>query len=247
MNSFLDQQKAALIACHVVWREFAAVLATSHFKITPIFFEQGLHDQPNKLQNLLQDKINQIDHDFDYILLGYGLCSNGISGLTSQHATLVIPRAHDCMTLILGSKEKYRELFDQYPGTYWFNHGWMETGSLPGPEFLETKRQIFMDKYDDTDTVDYLIEQEQRWMADYKNICLVCQPALELPERHKQELIDFTVAAAAQHHWSLVKVTGDLSLFSGLINPPWNPQMYLVIPPGQVVQPSFDEQIIKAI
>ena len=43
---------------------------------------------------------------YEAILLGYGLCSNGLVGLTARSIPLVIP-VHDCITLFLGSKEQY--------------------------------------------------------------------------------------------------------------------------------------------
>jgi len=40
----------------------------------------------------------------------------------------VVPRAHDCITLLLGSKERYAKLFGERPGTYWYSAGWLEIG-----------------------------------------------------------------------------------------------------------------------
>ena len=36
------------------------------------------------------------------ILLGYGLCGNGLDGLSARHTRLVLPRAHDCIGLLMG-------------------------------------------------------------------------------------------------------------------------------------------------
>ena len=39
---------------------------------------------------------------------------------------LVIPRAHDCIALFMGSRQRYREYFDAHPGTYYRTSGWIE-------------------------------------------------------------------------------------------------------------------------
>ena len=53
----------------------------------------------------------------DYILLGYGLCSRRTAGLTTDHTPLVIPSAHDCITLFLGSSKRYTKRFEESLGT----------------------------------------------------------------------------------------------------------------------------------
>lgn len=39
---------------------------------------------------------------------------------------LVIPRAHDCITLYLGSRQRYLEQFNARPGTYWYSLDYLE-------------------------------------------------------------------------------------------------------------------------
>lgn len=65
-----------------------------------IFMEPGLHENPEKLKDALQKMINQLSN-VDFILLGYALCGNGLIGLTSKNATLVLPQYHDCIAMLL--------------------------------------------------------------------------------------------------------------------------------------------------
>ena len=73
---------------------------------------------------------------YDAILIGYALCSNGVVGLTSRRIPLVIPRGHDCITLLLGSKELYRDYFDSHRGIYWYSSGLDRTHHAAGPRTL---------------------------------------------------------------------------------------------------------------
>ena len=71
---------------------------------------------------------------YDAILLGFALCNNGILGLRAGHTQLVVPRAHDCITLFLGARAKYRAYFDAHPGTFYLTSGWIERDTNPPPE-----------------------------------------------------------------------------------------------------------------
>ena len=54
------------------------------------------------------------------------MCGTATVGLTARHAPLVLPRAHDCITLYLGSRQRYNEEFMRHPGTYWYSVDYME-------------------------------------------------------------------------------------------------------------------------
>ncbi|MCK4514547.1 MAG: DUF1638 domain-containing protein, partial [Spirochaetaceae bacterium] len=124
-------------------REISLIAASCENTLHLHFMEQELHNRPDELRNALQAEIDLIEaafggagaaaksaapgkDDADAIVLAYGLCSNAICGLRSRRYPVVVPRAHDCMTLIVGSRERYQEYFDRHPGTYWYTPGWIE-------------------------------------------------------------------------------------------------------------------------
>ena len=79
---------------------------------------------------------------YDAILMGYALCSNGLVGLKADNVPLVLPRAHDCITLFLGNKEKYLDYFQSNPGVYFKTSGWIERGEQLeqlGPESIQSQ------------------------------------------------------------------------------------------------------------
>jgi len=52
------------------------------------------------MQARLQAAIDKVEErQYDALLMGYGLCNNGIVGLTTKSIPLVIPRGHDCITV----------------------------------------------------------------------------------------------------------------------------------------------------
>lgn len=77
-----------VIACSVLKNEFLAVNSDgAHFE----FLEQGLHKSPDKMRPAIQEKIDEVNNDIDYVALGYGLCGNGTLGIKAKKQPLVIP------------------------------------------------------------------------------------------------------------------------------------------------------------
>ena len=118
-------QNLFIISCHVLWREFCYYASKSENVFTFDFLRQGLHDTPDTLRQQVQQTIDNAPDECDAILLGYGLCSNGIVGITARDKKLVVMRGHDCITFLLGSRQRYQQYFDKHPGTYWYSPGWI--------------------------------------------------------------------------------------------------------------------------
>jgi hypothetical protein len=79
------------------------------------------------MKNRLAEYLATVDEDsYDAILLGYALCSGGIAGLSAGKIPLIVPRAHDCITLFLGSRKRYEDYFFANGGTYFVTTGWLE-------------------------------------------------------------------------------------------------------------------------
>lgn len=100
------------------------------------FMDYGLHRVPAKMSGELQQIIDSIEEP-SLILLGYGLCGNGLKGLQSRSHTLLIPRTDDCIAILLGSYARYMQEFQSEPGTYYLTKGWLESGSNPLQEYRE--------------------------------------------------------------------------------------------------------------
>lgn len=103
--------------------------------------DYGLHEFPKQLKSALQDVIDSINEP-GLIVLGYGLCGNGLNGIKAGRHTLLIPRADDCIAILLGSYEAYKREFEATPGTYYLTKGWLESGSNPLEEY-----QGYVEKY----------------------------------------------------------------------------------------------------
>ena len=95
-----------LIACNVLLRQICRLVSESSHVFDLEFTEYDAHDQSDILRQDLQTKIDTcMGKNYDAILLGYGLCGNSCVGISARDTQVVIPRAHDCCTIFLGSKE----------------------------------------------------------------------------------------------------------------------------------------------
>jgi len=243
-----------LLACKVLYREISLLTYNCENFIDVTYLQQGFHDTPDILRKLLQEEINRIEtgndmyscrrregRDFDAILLGYGLCSNSICGLNSKKYPLVIPRAHDCITLLLGSKELYRQYFDAHSGgVYWYTPGWIECAMPRGRETMEIKRSEYLKQYDE-ETADYLMLEEHKWLEKY-NICAY----ISWEDLNQEKHIEHTKACAEYLNMKFDQLRGTSSLMKDFIDGNWREEDFLVLEPGRSVQQSFDETTIVA-
>ena len=158
------------------------------------WIRQRCHDTPEVLHELLQKEIdaiesgedfhtnklgiagNEDENTFDAILLGYGLCANATAGLCAKRHKLVIPRAHDCITLLLGPKERYQECFEAFPGCYWYTASWIENSDMPGEEYQKKQEAYYRNQDYDEDTLDYLLEELDSWTQNYKDAAYIRMP-----------------------------------------------------------------------
>jgi hypothetical protein len=208
-----------------------------------IVLPQGLHNEPARLQRELQAAVHAAEArpDVEAIALVYGLCSRGVEDLRHVRCPLVIARAHDCVTLFLGDKERYAAYLRAHPGTYWYTPGWIASHTPPGPDRTARLRAEYAAKFG-PDEVDYLMEMEQHWIANYN---LATYVGLGVGETRKD--IDYTAHCAKCLGWSFDQVPGDPALLRDLLEGRWDEDRFLVVPPRQVIRLTADDRIIRAV
>jgi len=241
-----------LLACEILFRELCAAVARSINRIDIEFLPKGLHDiGQDRMRQRLQNTLAAVDQDtYDAVLFGYGLCSNGIVGLEANTVPLVIPRAHDCITFFLGSRHRYQDYFFANPGVYFKTSGWIERGDdlrQYGPESIQQKSGM-MQSYDEMvakygeDNAQFLRAQLGDMTNNYSGLAYI-EMGIEPDdrfERHARQVAD-------DRGWRFQKLQGDMRLIQSLVDGPWDDERFLVVPPGHRVQPSFDENVVRAV
>jgi hypothetical protein len=124
-----------VIACQVLQDMLERLLPKS-LSSQVTFMDYGLHRVPQKMTGRLQRAIDAINVP-SLVVLGYGLCGNGLKGLRAGKHTLLAPCTDDCIAILLGSYQAYIREFQAVPGTYYLTKGWLESGSNPLQEYGE--------------------------------------------------------------------------------------------------------------
>jgi len=240
-----------LISCEILYRETSAALARSVNQVDVEFLPKGLHDiGSGGMLSRLREAVGRVDVSrYEAILLGYGLCNNGIAGLEAPEIPVVIPRAHDCITLFFGSRQKYADYFHSRPGTYFKTTGWIERGVDDGElRQISVYRQYGMDStYEELvgrygeDNAQYLWETLCDTLRNYKQLTFI-EMGIEPDDRFEVQ----TRQEAQQRGWTYEKVQGDMSLIQRLVDGPWDEQDFLVVQPGERVVSRLNEGIIDS-
>jgi Protein of unknown function (DUF1638) len=235
--------RIAVILCAVLEVEIETLVKDMPRVVHIEKMEQGLHNEPDRLRKELQAAIGRVeaDCDADVIVLGYGLCCRGTVGLTTTRCRLVVPRAHDCITLLLGSKERYAKYVAEHPGTYWYSPGWNKHHTPPGEERYHTLRKAYAQKYGE-DNADYLMECEQNWFKTYDRAVYV-HLSTGATDRDKA----YTKGCADWLGWGYDEQAGDPALVRALVSGDWDAERFLVVEPGQITRMTCDDRIIEAV
>jgi hypothetical protein len=234
--------KTAIILCQVLELEIEHFAAGTRHVVHIEKLEQGLHNEPAKLHRQVQESIDRIERETqaEAIALGYGLCSRGTERLRCQRCQLVVPRAHDCITLLLGDKQRYADYLAKHPGTYWYSPGWNKHHLPPGPGRAEAMFREYCEKYGE-DNAKFLMETEQQWHRNYNRAAYVDVDGIGRTEAD----IEFTRQCAAWLGWDFDQQCGDPSLIRELVEGPWNSARFLVVPPGKTLRMVTDERVIE--
>ncbi len=240
-----------LISCEVFYREMCAVVARAPHMIDVEFLPKGLHDLGSKgMSSRMQAVVDAVPAGvYDAVLLGYGLCNNGLAGLTARDAPLVLARAHDCITLFLGDRQRYIDYFTDHPGVYFKTSGWIERGTATGElSQLSIQHQTGMDrtyaemveKYGE-DNAQYLWEMLGNHTRNYGQFTFI-EMGVEPDDRFARQ----SEAEAAERGWAFEQVQGDLGMITRLLHGEWDPNEFLVVPPGWHIVARVNDQIVEA-
>jgi hypothetical protein len=214
-----DDRRLLILACSVMERELKQ-FHNGRMKFK--FLDYGLHRTPENMAMALQVEIDHASkEDYDGIVLGYGLCSNGIVGICSQRPILIVPRIHDCITLFLGSLESYREESTKQPGTYYLTPGWIEKGQTPISKYEDYAKSY------DKETAKWVLHEE---IKHYTRIAFIDTKVY--PDGPYRKIAHQNAEFLGIHYEEL---PGSPLFFKELVCGPWG-KNFLIVEKGQSIQ-----------
>lgn len=232
--------RIAILACRVFEAEIALHGGAAGHIASTKFLEVGLHDHPDGLRKALQAEIDALDAlDVEAVVLAYALCGRGTAGLRAGRHRLVIPRGHDCITVFMGSKEKFACQQSACPDSYYYTPGWMTANRTPGPERLEALREEFGQKFE-PDDVEFLLESEKANWAQHGRAVF-----LDLGTPGAEEKAASAAKSATSLGWKFERIPGDPTLLQDLLAGRWPAERFQVIEPGGCLEHAPDERIFR--
>lgn len=122
-----------IISCEI----FKPYIETLNLDLDITYIEIEGHNYPKRLSKQIQKEIDKCK-GYEKIILLYGLCGNAMLNIEARDIPLLIVRVHDCLSILLGSKERFNQLFRDRLSVGWSCY------SLEG-------NQSSFDDYDDED------------------------------------------------------------------------------------------------
>lgn len=247
----MNRQRLHVIACPVFQRELELLAVEAQASLDFRYLDMGLHEGlAEDLRTALQTAIDGTGTSrADAIVVAYGLCNRGVVGLTARELPVVIPRAHDCIGMLLGSSRCYLAQLEVQPGTYFQSAGWLENSPANGkirrqdltfgPNANITREQL-VEKYGE-DNADYLLEQFDQFTRYYERLVYIATP---VPGSEKWEATAKEIARA--RGWKFERLPGDLGWLRRLVSGEWNDREFLTLQPGERVCLRSDAALIGA-
>jgi len=235
-----------LIACEVLFREMCDACAHSPHQVDVEFLPKGLHDlggipMAAKVQKAVDRTPESV---YDAILLGYGLCGNGLDGIAARHTKIVLPRAHDCIALLMGSRANHQDYFDRHPGSFYRSTGWIERGKdlqqlTRGVQALDQKLESLIERYGE-DNGRYLYAELNRYQSQYTTLVFI-ETGLEAGGKFVEQAAE----EARAKGWTFERVAGNLEWLRRLVWGDWPAAEFVTAPPGYSIRASYDTGVVK--
>ncbi len=235
-----------LICCDVLHREASAAVARSPHAIDVEFVPMGMHGHGCQVMlSQLQERVDDVDPAiYAAVLLGHGLCGNGIVGLVARWLPVVIPRVHDCINLLMGSRARYVEYFRKNPGVYFRSTGWLERAEnveQMNPAVLAGRELSHWVSLYGEENGKYLFDVFSSYQQRYRQLTFI-ETGLEPDARFESQAQE----EAKQRGWQFEKIPADLGILERLLAGQWDQHEFLIVRPGQRVVERYDDEVFGA-
>lgn len=237
-----------MISCEVFAREASYCAALSPHVVDVEFTKKDAHNHSPTLRQLIQERIDAAADSevaYDAVLLGFGLCGNSILGIKAPSIPLVVPRAHDCCTICLGSRKRFQEEFGENPSTPFSSAGYVERGGTyahdaSGAQTDDNKYQEYVEKYGE-ENARYIIDAMKVETTDNRLVYI------DVPEFSHLGYRERCRERAEADGRQFVSLRGDLRLIRMLTAGEWSDEEFQTVQPGQQITATYDwDRIISS-
>lgn len=207
-----------LLCCDVFKEELLALGLPPDMEVE--FLSMGLHLHPAKLHAEIQAALDRTT-GYSLVILGFGLCGGALKGIKAPDCPLVMPREHDCIPVLLGSKAKYQALQQEDWRTFYFSGGWVEGDRMIIPEYERSIEKFGPKK---------ALRIQHMLFENYNRLLYIHTGHPRGPAT-----LDKTKAFAGTLQLPCLETAGGTDYLQKLIHGPWQEGDFLTIPAGGTV------------
>lgn len=235
------------ITCDILSRPVYHFASTSPHIVNVVDLSAALHAEPATLRDRIQARIDAAGPDLDAIVLAYGLCGGATAGIEARDVPVILPRAHDCVTIFLGARDRYDAEHEASPGTYWYVQdqmdrgndlkGWLLGDAARSDDVVATRAE-YVRRFG-AENADYLMETLGEWRTRYERGAFLdtgLAPADAAVDRARDE--------TERRGWRFERKLADLDLVRRLLYGEWDDD-FQVLQPGQRLAMSYDAAVVR--
>jgi hypothetical protein len=213
-----------------------------------VWMQSGLHDRPERLREVLQHLIDELDAaaetgipatlpsvrpgrgpaaerseqvqvgPVEEVVLAMGFCGGALRGLSAKHLSVVVPRADDCISLLL-NRGCRREDIQRDPRSYYVTRGWFGHESTLKESFEDWQERFGAER---------AARLRRSMFAGYERVDLIDTDAYDV-----QECVQESTALADSLELEHSVVPGSVQLLERLFK---GGGEIVIVPPGEPVE-----------
>lgn len=209
--------RTILLACRTMEDEILGIRQRKCPELPVVWIPSGLHNVPANLHACLQQALDDLP-PVDRVLLAMGACGNSLSGIRCGPFHMIVPKADDCISLMLGGKGSH---VNTCKGVYFLTAGW-----LRGERSLMAEYNDAVRKYG-----------EQRGNRIFRSMLRHFTDLALLDTGYFDSLAagKETREIALRFGLNYREIPADLSFLEQLLTGPWPEDRFLSLAPGQTI------------
>jgi len=207
-----------IIACRTIADELNIALKETGCEYPVLWIDSGLHINPESLKKRLQEELDSLK-GIEQVLLAFGYCGNALLGLKANNFRMIFPRADDCITILLGSRDKRKEISGEM-GTYFLTKGWLDYERNIWAEYRDSVKRMGREK---TDRIYKLL------LKHYERLGIIETGAYNL-----EDFLKTTEIISRELKLKHQVIPGTLAYLKKLLTGPWDSE-FVLIKPGEEI------------
>ncbi len=229
-----------ILTCEIFRPEFE-LLAEEGVELPEIrYLEFELHNIPDKLRAYVQAVVDEFEAahpEPSEIRMCYGLCGRGLIGVRAKHATLIFPRVHDCISLLLNKEQSEDNFATRDAPIYWSSPGMLRSSQIQLHLHYDERFAMFEQKFG-TKKALRMMKAEKALFSNYE-----CVGYIQWPEmKGRYEETARLVAEDARIPYREYPSSSDF--FRELVRGGTNPARFLRLAPGETIDMALNGDVI---